>query len=82
MPASAPANPTPASVTVFPAPTFFVSKVPVPVRVTTSVPSTVVSVRVSVAAVVASYTLFTAVKLPVIAKAVMFAVVVLFAVRV
>ncbi len=79
MPALAPpkANPLPVTVLLFP--TFFVSNVAVPpVSVTTSpvmIPLPRVRVRI-VAAVVPSYSLLAAVKLPVSCLAVMFAVVV------
>ena len=74
-----PVSVAPASVTTLPVPTFAVSKVAVPpVRVTTSAPRTPTSVRVcTTAVVVASYTLFATVKLPVSPRAVIFAVVVL-----
>ena len=78
MPASAPVKLKPFAVTVLPVPTAAVVKVAVPpVRVTTSVPTAALNVRVlMVAVVVPSYSLFDAVIEGVNILAVMSAVVV------
>src|SRR5258705_8815625 len=63
-------------VTVLPVPTAAVSKVPVPLQVTTSVPTTPVSVQAMAALEVSSYVLLVAVMAGVSVAAVMLAVVV------
>ena len=81
MPEAAPLSAAPLSVTVLPVPTFALAKEAVPpVRLTLarSAPRTPVSdVDVTVAVALPLYTLFAAVKFPVISLAVMLAVVVI-----